>query len=111
MPAPHTVQSSRHKDITQNTLESNRFRRLWCNAKHKLQWMRPLYIAAGGGGSPYLADVRREAIDAGLREGRAVVPHQLVVLRQLRRKIPHSKWYRLEAEVTRIERIDREVAS
>jgi len=29
-----------------------------------------------------LADVRGEAVDAGLREGRAVVPHQLVVRRE-----------------------------
>ena len=39
-----------------------------------------------GVGSAYLADVRRQAVDAGLREGCAIVPHQLVVHRQLRRK-------------------------
>jgi hypothetical protein len=52
--------------------------------------------------------VRGEAVDAGLREGRAVVPHQLVVLRQLQREIPRPKWCRLEAEVRRTGRIDKE---
>jgi hypothetical protein len=41
------------------------------------------------GSGPYLADVRGEAIDAGLREGRAVVPHQLVVHGELQPLFPH----------------------
>jgi hypothetical protein len=40
------------------------------------------------GPGPYLVDVRGKAVDAGLWEGRAVFPHQLVVHKELRQSFP-----------------------